>query len=47
MAPEAAPEQDTAPEPSDTTTDSVQQHTLANESPDDPVDHLKGGAADE
>ena len=46
---EAAPEQDAAPdlEPSDMTTDFVQQHSAATESPDDPGENLEGGTTNE
>jgi flagellar biosynthesis/type III secretory pathway protein FliH len=46
---EAALEQDAAPdlEPSDMTTDLVQQHSTATESPDDPDNNLEGGTTNE
>jgi len=48
---ELAPEQDAAPdtavESSDTTTDFVQQHSTATESPDDPGNNLEGGTTNE
>ena len=41
------PDPDTAAEPSDTTTDFVQQHSTATESPDDPGNNLEGGTTNE
>ena len=41
------PDPDTAAEPSDTTTDFVQQHSTATESPDDPGNNIEGGTTNE